>query len=395
MLRRIKSTIAFLAIILTSAQAQEVCNIHGKIENLSLSHTNSTIKKVYLTRIDEYNRHINIDSAKVKKGKYKFKYNIQKDEPTMLYLITGFDNGYIPFFAEPGEVTINTAKASMPLESSVEGTQTNNLYKRYKEIAERHKRTEADSVKMMQKIHGDTWLTSPEGQLHSNRLAASAAMQCTAEQIKFLLDNSSSPIAPLIMSTEIQHLLSDIYATQLLRSLPTSIQNHPYYRELSNKVLARQLKEGNEVPDITIPLRDGTMKHLSDFRGRYVLLDFWASWCGPCIREITNLKKLYDETREHKDKFTILSFSLDKKEEAWRDTIAHHNIDLEGWIHCSDLMGGKSPSAQLFNVEMIPHMILIDPEGKAISFSLSGEELVRRVKQILSGDLYYLNDKKE
>ena len=89
------------------------------------------------------------------------------------------------------------------------------------------------------------------------------------------------------------------------------------------------------------------------------------------------------------DKFALISFSVDDKEKAWKDAISSKNINKEHWVHASDLLAWGSPAARMLGVKAIPMIFLIDPEGRMISSSLRGEELVRRVRQIMSGDLYY------
>ncbi len=388
--RFIISTIAAMALI--TIQAQELCTIKGKIKNDSLCYSKECIKKVYLTRIDEYDRFINIDSTKVKKGKYSFKYKMKQNEPVALYMITGFDNGGIQLFVEPGEINISTEKAAYPTKSIVNGTPNNDIYTQYKRIYENCIQEQLDTVEQLKKRYSNEWMDSEDGLRYRMREGALSIMKCNSERIKFILEHNYSPIAPLMAHREILPMLSNTYAEQLLNSMSVSLHKHPYYRAFKNAVRSRELKEGGELPDITIPLRDGTTAYLSDFRGKYVLLDFWASWCGPCTKEIPFLKQLYNETREQKEIFSIISFSIDTDEKAWKDAIATHEIDCEGWIHGSDLLGWGSPSAKMLGVEFIPHIILVDPDGRAISFTLRGEELVRRVKQILSGDKYYLNE---
>lgn len=393
MIRKMLLTYA-LSMVTLILQAQGICTVKGELLNDTLCYTNAKLKKVYLTFIDEYDRFINIDSAEVKNGKYRFKHNIKENEPVLLYLITGFDNGNIMFFMEPGEVVIRTRSAAYPSSSSVAGTVTNDLFSEYKLISERCTEEQADSIRKLSESRGREWMDSKEGFDYRNRIGARAVMKCNTERLKFLLDNNSSPLSPLMMERELLPMLSNAYAEQILNSLSPSLKGHPYYRAVNNAVRAKELKVGGELPDIPLPLRDGSVAHLSDFRGKYVLLDFWASWCGPCMRELPYLKQLYDETLDKREQFVIVSFSIDNKEKAWKDAIMNKDIDRDGWVHGSDLMGWGSPSARMMGVEAIPRMILIDPDGKAVSFTLRGEELVRRVKQILSGDKYYLNEKK-
>lgn len=393
MIKNIISALFAIAACL-SVQAQDVCVIKGRINNNALRYDDAKIKMVYLTRLDEYDRLIKIDSAKVKKGKYSFKYRMEKDEPTMLYLITGFDNGNIPLFVEAGNIDITTDSAAYPLNSIVSGTITNNLYNEYKKIAEECVQAQIDSVKALAARYGDEWVNSKEGFDYRNRLNAIEIMKCNSRRLKFLLDNNSSPIAPLLMERELMKHIGEAYAMQMVGAISHTLFSHPYYRSFKSKALARDLREGNELPDIPLQMQDGKVIHLSDFRGKFVLIDFWASWCKPCMNELKFIKQIYDETRDKKDSFVLISHSFDKSEEAWQKAIADEGIGREDWIHSCDFMMGKSPAARMMNVQMIPTIVLVDPEGRAISFTLRGEEAVERVKQILSGDLYYLQGDK-
>ena len=374
-----------------SMQAQQVCTIKGSLGNDSLRYTPERVKMVYLTTMDECDRPVTLDSAKVKKNKFTFKYKMKEGDPILMHFISGFDNGSTPLVVEPGVVNVEIKKAAYPVGAKVWGTKNNDLYAEYSAIGARCTQSQSEALKLLIEKHGEQWIDSDEGWKVRYRVGASALITCTEERIKFLLDHNDCPLTPLLMEREISYMLSNTYAEMLLNSISPTLHNHPYYRAFSNTVRALDLRVGGELPDIRIPLRDGTSKYLSDFKGKYVLLDFWASWCGPCLKELPHLKKIYDDTRANKDKFVIVSFSIDNKEKAWKDAIKSKDLDREGWIHGSDLLGWGSPAARLLGVSAIPKIILIDPEGKAISFTLRGEELVRRVNQIMGGDLYYQN----
>lgn len=373
----------------SAALAQDVCHIKGTLHNDSLRYEGRRLSTIYLSGFDEYDRLIVKDSVKIQNGKFEFVQKMTPGAPVLMYLLTGFDNGQVPIFVEPGTITIDIPRAAYPGSSTVTGTKNNDLYREYKEISERCVRVQKDSLEVLKKTKGDAWLDSEEGQAAWMRIGAEALIQCDAERLEFVLKHNDLPLVPLMLEREIGYTLQNETEEHFLFAIDPSLKDHPYYRSFKNSVKARNLRVGGEMPDISLPLVDGGKKFLSDYRGKYVILDFWASWCGPCLREIPHLVELYNEFGAMTDKFALISFSLDDKEKAWKGAIASKDIKKEHWVHASDLLAWGSPAARMLGVKAIPMIFLIDPEGKMISSSLRGEELVRRVRQIMSGDLYY------
>jgi len=167
----------------------------------------------------------------------------------------------------------------------------------------------------------------------------------------------------------------------------------PYYNSLSANV--RSTKKGVDMrgfiqslkaigpgvmaPDFTQPDTSGKAVSLSSFRGKYVLLDFWASWCGPCRAENPNVVKLYNKYKTKN--FTILSVSLDRSKDRkeWMNAIHHDHL---AWTQVSDLKYWKNGAAELYGIEAIPQNFLIGPDGKIVAVNLFGEDLDKQLAQI-------------
>jgi peroxiredoxin len=150
------------------------------------------------------------------------------------------------------------------------------------------------------------------------------------------------------------------------------------FHEVVNKMLATT--NGMEAPDIKLPSPDGKEIALSSFRGKVVLIDFWASWCGPCRKEMPNVVKTY---AKFKDKgFEIFGVSLDKEKGPWVEAIAKDGIT---WPQVSDLKFWDSDAARLYGVSGIPYTVLLDKEGKIIAKALRGAELEKAVENALAG----------
>ena len=391
--RLIATIFSFIACF--AVYAQDVCVINGKIADDKLAN-GKAIKKVFLTSADEYGRRTVVAEAKVKKGSYTFKYKVSADAPVMQYTITGFDNEKgIKLFVEPGTVAVNTATAQNPCQSKLSGTPTNDLYEEYKQIDINADEKVAKAVEALAQQNGKEWLESKEGKQEVKRIEATERIKREADRIRFLIDHNASPMTPLEMECRVMPYLSNAYAEQMMKSVYTPLQKHPYYQSFRNAVLARNIKVGNEVPDIAITLRDGKTIKLNDNRGKYVLLDFWASTCEKSMQNRNTLKELYQATKEEQDKFVIVSLSLDSDKNAWGNALDNNGLALDGWVQGNDTMGTESIAAKQFGVKKTPHMILIDPEGRAISLNMEADEVQMRVEQILEGDLYYLDQSKE
>lgn len=141
------------------------------------------------------------------------------------------------------------------------------------------------------------------------------------------------------------------------------------------------VETGTMAPDINLAMPDGTIVSLSSLRGKYVLLDFWASWCGPCRGENPNVVAVYNKFKDKN--FTLYSVSLDSKKDAWESAIKDDNL---AWpTHVSDLKGWTSPAAVLYGVQSIPANFLIDPTGKVIARNLRGQQLEQVVGNVIAG----------
>lgn len=153
-----------------------------------------------------------------------------------------------------------------------------------------------------------------------------------------------------------------------------------YYVNQVDSIIARlqHLQPGVVAPDFTLPDTEGNPVRLSDFRGRYVLVDFWASWCPDCRRENPNIVAAYNRFKEKG--FTVLGVSLDRNREAWLKAIEKDNLT---WTHVSDLHAWNSPIADLYAIRWIPTGFLLDPDGTILAVGLEGETLTDKLTELL------------
>lgn len=355
----------------TSKETKD-CTIQGVLDGVYKG------TKVYLVEEEEINGASKvIDSCDVKDNRYTFV--VKNVTVPRMYFVKSGDSECLspitPVWVERGKVRVK-ANSNFFLNCDVRGTVNNEIFSAYNAVI----RHIIDSVNRSANI--DVMLNRNQTQEARERdFKARTNFHNTRSlelQEELVRRYSDQAIAPFMIFWEMKANVSLEKLKQLRALVDPSLIEHPYTKQLDEFIRLADFKVGSDMPDFKLPDKDGKDFVFSTLRGKYVLVDFWASWCGPCMREMPNVVKLYKECKGKN--FEIVGISLDQKRDAWLNAVEKNKMK---WIQVSDLKSWKTLPVKLCNISAVPYTVLVDPEGKVIALDLRGEELIKKVKEVL------------
>lgn len=347
---------------------------------------NSKEQPIYLERLTSTEIKI-VDSAMINS---KGEFLMNNVSPQLGFYRLRIDNASFAILVldSSDKVTLTGDFRDLTNTYNVEGSPETKIYLQYSGLAKNQKRR-TDSL---ENVFKTTMLTLKLDSLRADSL--SRELQRPYELIvstysdlvaKTIKENSNSFASIMAIQQLRPETYLDVYKV-LDKNLKQKYPLHPdvdaFHNMLQQAIMMVErtaaIKPGSQAPEIILPMPNDKEFSLSSLKGKVVLIDFWASWCGPCRKELPNVKRCYQKFKSKG--FEVLGVSLDKEKSAWLEAITKEGLT---WPQVSDLKFWNCEAAQTYAVQSIPFTVLVDREGKIIATDLRGTELEKKLAEIL------------
>jgi S1-C subfamily serine protease len=361
-MKKVLLFIAVLFLLTSYVQAQLKFTIKGKITGLP----DSTEVTLHPDNVQSEP----ITKVISKKGSFTFKGSIK--EPSIYMLTYSGSSQALALFLEGGQYKVDANYGEF-FTAKVQGGKIQSQYKSFQQQFD-PLFIQMDAIS--RQINDPVYSAQKDSLYVTLRSVITEIDQKTDEYVEVEKNSFVSPLLLLFVYNFFQQPepLENRY-----RKLTEPVKKS-YYGRMVGKIIEdlRIGAVGSEAVDFQQADTSGTMVSLSSFRGKYVLVDFWASWCGPCRMENPNVVQAYEKFKDRN--FTVLGISLDRSKEAWMQAIKDDRLN---WTQLSDLKFWSNEVARMYKISSIPQNILIDPNGVIISKNLRGEDLLNKLQELL------------
>lgn len=316
------------------------------------------------------------DSAKVENGQFTLTGSIAS--PMYYYLKLGSREDGLGFVLEPG--VTNIEGSAHIAGAKVTGSKMTEKYGEWRKIWMRLSDKAGALYQRLESLQNEG---NSEGAATIKKEVDEGFKNLDAEVrrevVAFVKKDPNSPVSAMVVYENWVTMSLDPQMTaEATKSLGPDAWKSEYGKLIKLSYKQADRTKIGASPSFAMPDKNGKMIKTQDFAGRFLLVDFWASWCGPCRKENPNLVKAY--AVYHSKGFEILSVSLDDKKDSWLKAITADGL---GWTHVSDLKAWKCPLVEEYGIKSIPMNFLLDHNGKVIARDLRGEELEKFLSKLL------------
>ena len=358
-MRKLLLSIVAASMTLAACNAQSGYKVTGTVEGMPDG--KAIIATVNGSTLDT------LAKADVKNGSFEFTGNVS--EPTGAYIMVIGQRGAIPFMLENANITISAGQAGL----TVTGSEGQKIYDQFMAI---NATAQQEAMKLQQEFQA---ANGDQAKIQAIQEAYAKLMtDVQAKETELIKANPDSYVSAFVIASG----MGQMEYEQLKERY--NLLGEKAKAGAQGKAIAAQIAKlestaiGQIAPNFTITTPEGESISLYDIKGKVKLIDFWASWCGPCRGENPHVVEIYKEY--HPKGLEIFGVSLDNNKEAWVKAIADDGLV---WKHGSDVKGWHSAPAQLYSVTGIPHTVLLDENNKIIAKNLRGDELKQKIAELL------------